>query len=144
MSIFLRFIIRLHMRLFISLFALSISLNCLAASEAPSFPVSGEISQLSIRSNSSISEPIKIDEFLRELGKFKSGWERPIGTFPTARTTVGLIDSSGRLRCVVWVGPNWLGSKCGLLETSHPLLVPLTTTQARYFRDFVDGKWEIK
>ena len=132
------------MRFFISLFVLSISLNCLATSEGPSFPVSGVILQLSIRSYGSISEPSKIDEFLQELGKFKSGWKRPFGTFPTPQTTVGLIDSSGRLLCVVWVGPNWLGSKCGLPETSHPFLVPLTTTQARYFRDFVDGKWEIK
>lgn len=132
------------MRLLIAFFALSTSLNCLAAMEVPSFPLDGVVSRLDFRSHASISQPSQVDAFVRELGKLKSGWRRPFDTFPTPQATVGLIDSSGGLLCVVWVGPNWLGSKCGLPETSRPLLIPLTSTQARYFRDLVDGKWEVK
>jgi hypothetical protein len=137
-------IIRPRMRFLIALFALNTSLNCLAAMEIPSFPENGAVSRLDIRSHGSISQPSQVDEFVRELGKLKSGWRRPLDTFPTPQVTVGLIDSSGGLLCIVWIGPNWLGSKCGLPETSRPLLVPLTVTQASYFRDVVDGKWEVK
>jgi len=125
-------------------FVMSISLNCLGASDMPSFPESSAVSQLNIRSHGSISEPARINEFLSELRKVKSGWGRPLFSFPSSQATVSLIDFSGGLLCVVHVGPNWLGSRCGLPEESQLLLVTLTVNQARYFRDFVDGKWEIK
>lgn len=132
------------MRLLTALFFSVTSVGCIASTEAPTFPPDKEVLRLEVAAIGFISEPSRIAEFLREVKALPNNWRRPFDTFPTPRATVGLVDSTGRPLCVVWLGPNWLGSRCGLPEAARPLLVHLTPAQARYFRDFVGGKWDIK
>ncbi len=132
------------MRLVSALIASAIPLVAVASSETPSFPTDAEVQRLDISAGASISEPPRIAEFLRELRALPQNWRRPVDTFPTPQSTVRFINSAGALSCVVWLGPSWLGSKCGLPETSRPLLIQLPPAKASYFRNFVGGKWEVK
>lgn len=132
------------MRLVTALIALAIPLGAIASSEVPTFPSDATVQRLDISTGSSITAPSRIAEFLRELRALPENWRRPIDTLPTPQSTVGFINSAGGLACAVWLGPNWLGSRCGLPDASRALMIEITPIQARYFRDVVGGKWEVK
>ena len=132
------------MRLVSALIALGIPMLAAASSEAPRFPTDATVERLDLSAGSSVSESPRIAEFLRELRSLPENWRRPVGTFPTPQATVSFINSAGAVSCVVWLGPRWLGSQCGLPRSSRPLLIELSPIQADYFRNFVGGKWEGK
>ena len=119
-------------------------LAALASPQLPVFPEPAEIDRIEVVSGEAIRSRERIAEIAGALRGIRGGWRRPVGTSPTPQATLSLATSDGQRACVVWLGPNWLSSRCGLPESDRPLIVDLSREQARFFRDVAGASWEIK
>ncbi len=129
-----------------SLFLFALCLfGCETSAVFPSFPLATQVSQLSISGGQIVTEQSKISELFAYLSQIKGGWSYTWHTYPTAQATILFVGNSGQALCRLDIGPNWVGSDCGIeLKLNWPPLVTISREQALFFRDFVAGKWEIK
>lgn len=119
--------------------------GCNASAVSPSFPAASQVSQLSISGGKTVTEPSKISELLAALGQIKGGWSYTWHTYPTPQGKLVFVSSSGKALCRLDIGPNWVGSDCGVeLKSNWPPLVTIPPEQAIFFRNFVAGTWEVK
>jgi hypothetical protein len=128
---------------------LTLSVLCLFGCEtsavSPSFPVATQVSQLSISGGKVVTEQSKISELFAHLGQIKGGWSYTWHTYPTPQAQIFFAGSSGQTLCRLDIGPNWVGSNCGVeLKSNWPPFVTISREQALFFRDFVAGTWEVK
>jgi hypothetical protein len=110
------------------------------------FPDARSVSKLVASESLQISSRTSIEQFLGALAPLKSGWLYTWHTYPTPRATVVLLGPNESTLCRIDLGPNWLGSDCGQTKSGPkwPPYVHLSSAQARWFRDSVGGKWEVK
>ena len=110
------------------------------------FPDPRSVSKLVTSESLQISNRTAIGQFLGGLTPLKSGWVYSWHTYPTPQTTVVFLGPNESALCRVDLGLNWLGSDCGQSKSGPkwPPYVHLSSAQARWFRDSVGGKWEVK
>jgi hypothetical protein len=115
-------------------------------SPPPTFPRAEGISRLAVSKGVQLTERSSIDRFVEALSPLQSGWGYTWHTYPTPQASVFFVGPGEVPLCRVDLGPNWLGSDCGQLKSGAkwPPYVHLSPAQARWFRDAVGGKWEVK
>jgi hypothetical protein len=119
--------------------------GCETSAVSPSFPVTTQVSQLSISGGKVVTEQSKISELFAHLGQIKGEWSHTWHTYPSPQAQILFVGSSGQALCRLDIGPNWVGSNCGVeLKSNWPPLVTISREQALFFRDFVAGAWEVK
>jgi len=129
-----------------SLFLFSLCLfGCEASAVSPSFPVATQVSKLSVSGGKVVTDQSKISELFAHLGQIKDGWNYTWHTYPSPQAQIHFVSTSGQALCRLDIGPNWVGSDCGVeLKSNWPPLVTISRDQALFFRDFVAGTWEVK
>ena len=113
-------------------------------SQAPTFPKPDEVQRIVVWSGQNLDVSNRISEVMREVSHLPSSWQRSWHTPPAPQAEITLTAANQKDACVIWLGPNWLASKCGLLDQCKPMYVHLTSSQGRFFRDVVNGSWEVK
>jgi hypothetical protein len=110
------------------------------------FPDSRGVTKLVVFEGLQISNRTAIEQFLGALAPLDSGWLYTWHTYATPQATVVLLGPGESALCRVDLGRNWLGSDCGQAKSGSqwPPYVRLSPEQARWFRDSVGGKWEVK
>lgn len=116
------------------------------AAPAAVFPDPRSVSKLVTSESLQLSNRTAIEQFVGALTPLKSGWRYTWNTYPTPQATVLLLGPNESTLCRVDLGTNWLGSDCGQPKSGSmwPPYVHLSSAQARWFRDSVGGKWEVK
>jgi hypothetical protein len=127
---------------------------CVSSGGVPTvtFPASNDVATLRPEQNDRgavlqvITDPHRVAGFLEALRPLTEKRWRDVqfGTPPIEQARVELIGRNGTSLCRVDIGTNWLGSTCGGYKGAEPPKVALTSSQARYFRDYVGGTWEIR
>ena len=127
------------------LFALCL-FGCETSAVSPSFPLPTQVSRLSISGGKVVTEQSTIAELLAHLGQIKDGWSYARYTaYPSPKAQILFASASGKALCRLDIGPNWVGSNCGVESKSNwPPLVTISREQALFFRNFVAGTWEVK
>ena len=119
--------------------------GCKASAVPPSFPAATQVSRLSISSGKVITEQSKIAELSARLEKNKSGRGYTSHTYPTPQAQIIFVGLTGQAFCRLDIGPNLVGTNCGVeLKSNWPPLVLVSKEQALFFRSFVAGTWEVK
>ncbi len=119
--------------------------GCNAFTVAPSFPVAMQVGKLDVSGGKVVTDQAKISALLAQLGKIKGGWGYTSHTYPTPQAQIHFVGSAGQALCRLHIGPNWVGSDCGIqLNSKWPPFATVSREQALFFRDFVGGSWVVK